>query len=151
MSQSLVNIYIHVIFSTKKREEFLCDKLIRKEMYKYIASILHTYNSSAIAIGGTKDHIHILMQLNKNNMLTKIIAEIKKSSTKWVKNKYKQFAEFHWQNGYGAFSVSHSNIDRVCGYIRNQEKHHKKFSFQDELRKLFQELGINYDERYLWD
>jgi REP element-mobilizing transposase RayT len=106
MAQSLTRIYIHVVFSTKNRESFLANENIRNEMHAYLAAIMKQYNSPAIIIGGTADHIHILCTLSRTHTLAKLIGEAKRNSSKWIKTKGNEYANFQWQNGYGAFSVS---------------------------------------------
>jgi putative transposase len=102
-------------------------------------------------MGGTSDHIHILCSISKNLAPSKIIEEVKTSSSKWMKTQGRQFADFYWQRGYGIFSVSVSNIEEVKKYILKQQEHHRKMSFQEEFRKFLEKHGVDYDERYLWD
>ena len=130
MSQSLSKLYIHIIFRTKKGE-FKLTRTVQEELYAYIDTILKAKESTAIIINGSDDHIHILCILSKNIALSKLIEEIKKNSSKWLKTKGSTLGNFKWQNGYGAFSVSQSQVENVKKYINNQEKHHKKRSFQD--------------------
>ena len=151
MAQSLAKIYVHVAFSTKNQHKFLTDQSIRKEMHAYLASILKAYDSPALLIGGVSDHVHILSLLSRTHALSKIIAEIKRNSSKWVKTKGDALANFQWQNGYGAFSVSFSNVAHVQDYILNQENHHRRMTFQDELRALLIKHQVEFDERYVWD
>ena len=149
MSQSLAKIYIHLIFSTKKREPFLQDSTVRQELHTYMAGILQQRQSPVLAIGGTEDHLHILCLLSKNESLVTLIAELKRSSSVWIKSKHQ--IPFQWQAGYGAFSVSHTVVNSVCRYIDNQLEHHRTISYQDELRELFRAQGIEWDEQYIWD
>ncbi len=151
MPQSLAKIYIHIIFSTKNHVCFLEDDDIRKEMHAYMTSILKEYDSHPLIIGGPADHVHILCTLSKNNTFVKIIGETKRNSSKWIKTKNGKYSTFQWQNGYGAFSVSYSNVQGVRNYIINQKKHHQKTTFQDEFRDLLKKQGIKLDERYVWD
>jgi REP element-mobilizing transposase RayT len=153
MSQSLSQIWVHVIFSTKNRKSFLKDPGIRKLFHNHIASLCNQHGSPALIVGGVEDHVHLLINLNKNQSLSSIIENIKKYSSKWIKAlaiSDENLSQFYWQNGYGAFSVSQSNVEKVKNYIENQESHHRKISFQDELRKIFALYGVNYDERYVW-
>lgn len=150
MGQSLAKNLIHLIFSTKHRVPVLMSK-IRAELNSYVAGALRDWESPAIEVNSVDDHVHLLFWLSKNHALKKIVEEVKKSSSKWIKSKGVQFDGFHWQNGYAAFSVSQSNVSRVRAYIRNQEEHHRKISFQDEFRAFLKRHGIEYDERYLWD
>jgi REP element-mobilizing transposase RayT len=102
-------------------------------------------------IGGVKDHVHMFISLSKTETLSKLIAEIKANSSRWVKSQHPDLRDFSWQGGYGAFSLSRSDYHSVIHYIANQKEHHKTVSFQDEFRKLMEENGINYDERYVWE
>ncbi|MFQ5825490.1 MAG: transposase [bacterium] len=151
MPQSLANIYIHIIFSSKNHICFLDDCHIRKEMHAYLASILNTYDSPALIVGGSADHIHILCILSRNNTLAKIIGETKRNSSKWIKTKSQKCSKFQWQNGYGAFSVSYSNVQRIRNYISNQEKHHQKTTFKEEFLTFFKKHAVEFDEKYVCD
>ena len=150
MSQSLSKMLIHFVTSTKKRQHLLIPT-IRPQLYAYIATTLKAYESPALKIGGTDDHIHILLVLSKNYPLAKIAEELKKSSSKWLKTKGPEFNDFSWQNGYGAFSVSQSHAAEVIHYIETQEEHHKKMTFQDEYREFLLKYQILFDEKYVWD
>jgi len=151
MAQSLSKIHVHIIFSTKDRENLLTDETIRKEMNAYLAKILKEYDSPALLIDGTGNHVHILCLLSRNFTLAKIVGETKRNSSKWIKTKGPEFNGFRWQNGYGAFSVSSSNVDAVRNYIAHQEQRHRRVTFQDELLGFLRKHGIEFDERYLWD
>ena len=150
MSQSLAKNLVHLVYSTKNRQTW-----IRREhqdgLHAYQAGIFREWESPAITIGGAEDHVHALFILSKNHALKKIIEEVKKGSSKWMKIDGPGIPDFYWQAGYGAFSVSQSNIASVKHYIENQEEHHRKMSFQDELRELFRRHEIEFDERYVWD
>lgn len=148
MAQSLTKQYSHIVFSTKNREKFINNK-IKNELYSYIAGILKSLKSPAIIIGGTDDHIHILCILSKNYSISKIIEELKKNSSKWIKTK--GMSNFYWQRGYGAFSISQSHVEIVQRYVKNQLEHHKNQTFKDEFRGLLQKYKIDFDERYVWD
>ncbi len=151
MSQTLVQLWTHIVFSTQNRYPFLKTSALRVRTYDYIASICRAQNCHAVIIGGTEDHIHLLVQLHKNMALSDFVEEIKKSCSKWIKTLGDhELKKFYWQRGYAAFSVSQSQVERVKQYIQNQEEHHKKKNFQDELRKFLNQHGVNYDERYLW-
>ncbi|HPO14869.1 MAG TPA: transposase [Candidatus Hydrogenedentes bacterium] len=151
MSQSLSRIYIHVIFSTKERRPFFPDCHLRREMHAYLASVFANHSSPAFLVGGVEDHVHVLCDFSRTYALSEVIKEVKRVSSIWIKTKGPEFSKFHWQAGYGAFSVSHSNVGRVRAYIMNQEEHHRKISFQDEFRKFLKKHAIEYDERYVWD
>lgn len=150
MGQSLAKNLIHLIFSTKHRVPVLTPD-VRGEVNSYVAGILRDWESPSIEVNSVEDHVHLFFCLSKNHALKKIVEEVKKSSSKWIKSKGVQFDGFHWQNGYAAFSVSQSNVPRVRAYIRKQEEHHRKISFQDEFRAFLKRHGVEYDERYLWD
>ena len=151
MAQSLSNILVHIVFSTKKRCPFLSDYKIRNEMYSYLGGTINSLDCSVILVGGSVDHIHILCKLSRNNSVAKIIGDIKRSSSKWIKTKSNTLTKFEWQNGYGVFSIGKSELKRIKKYILEQEEHHKKRTFQDEFRLFLKSYGIIYDERYLWE
>ena len=150
MPQSLAKIIIHIIFSTKNHAPFLSND-ISGEIFAYIAGILNKFDCYPILVNGVEDHVHILCNLSKNHAVCKIVEEVKKNSSKWIKNKSDEFKSFEWQNGYGVFSVSQSNLEAVKAYISNQRKHHQKLSFKDELRNFLNKYNIKYNEEYLWD
>ncbi|ANF53027.1 transposase [Chryseobacterium glaciei] len=150
MPQSLVKNYIHIIFSTKYRNDFI-DEKIEKELFSYIAIICKDFESSALQIGGTDNHIHILCLLSRKIALMKLVQEIKSHSSKWIKTKGKRYEDFFWQEGYGAFSVSEKNIYATINYIKNQREHHQNQSFKDEMIGILKKHKIQYDEKYLWD
>lgn len=149
MSQSLSKLYVHLIFHIK-------DSLVpiktedKNDLYAYIGSIIKDNESIPILINGTGDHIHILCVMSKNIALAKLIEEIKRHSSRWIKTRQPYYRQFAWQGGYAGFSVSQSLHDKTKGYIQNQEEHHKKMSFKEELIAFLKEYGIEYDERYLW-
>lgn len=150
MPQSLVKNYIHIIFSTKYRNDFI-DETIENELFAYIGSVCKQFESTAVQIGGTDNHIHILCLLSRKIALMKLVQEIKAHSSKWIKAKGKKYESFFWQDGYGAFSVSPNNIFAVKNYIKNQREHHKNYDFKKELVSYYQKYRIEYDEKYLWD
>ena len=150
MSQSLVKNLVHLVYSTKNRQPWI-SREFRDGLFAYQAGIFKEWESPAVAIGGTEDHVHALFSLSKNHALKKIVEEVKKGSSKWMKTNGPRNAEFYWQAGYGAFSVSQSSEPRVKNYIRNQDEHHRKMTFQDEVRALFRRHQVEFDERYVWD
>jgi REP element-mobilizing transposase RayT len=150
MAQSLAKNLLHLIFSTKNREPCLTPT-VRPKLHAYMAGILQHWESPAIVIGSEADHVHALFCLSKNVALCKAVEEVKKGSSKWLKTQGPEFAAFHWQNGYGAFSVSASNVPAVRRYIERQEEHHRKRTFQEELREFLKRYGLEWDERYVWD
>jgi len=151
MPQSLANVLVHIIFSTKNRYPFLADKDIRNKMHAYLGGTSKNLGCSIIAVGGVADHVHILCTLPRDKSISEIIREIKRSSSKWVKAQGNILTKFAWQNGYGIFSVGKSEVERTKKYILNQEEHHRKKGFQNEFREFLKKYKIEYDERYVWD
>jgi putative transposase len=151
MPQSLVQIYVHLVFSTKNRRPFLRDAALRHRLHAYLTGICNNQQSPAITVGGVEDHVHILCRLSKTLDVSVLIRELKRDSSKWVKDQDSALSDFAWQNGYGAFSVSPSHVEPLRYYIANQEEHHHTESFQDEFRRLCKKYGIELDERYAWD
>jgi putative transposase len=150
MPQSLAKNLIHLIYSTKDRAPCLSPK-IRNALFAYKAGILNQCNSPALLIGGVVDHVHVLFSLSKNHALAKVIEEVKKGSSKWLKTQGPDFRDFHWQAGYGAFSVSQSHVEQVCRYIERQEEHHRTHSFEDEFLAFLNRYEIEHDERFIWE
>jgi REP-associated tyrosine transposase len=151
MAQSLARLWTHLIFSTKNRFPFLTDKSIRADTHGYLAKVLREHDCETLVVGGVEDHVHALFALSRNYSIANVVKEIKRTSSRWIKEISPRQAKFHWQNGYGAFSVSQSNLDEVIRYIEGQEEHHKRVTFQDEYRAFLKAYGIPYDERYVWD
>ena len=151
MSQSLAKVYVHFVFSTKRRTPFLSDRALRLEMHRYLGGTCRKLDSPSICVGGVDDHVHLLVQLGRTWSVADFVKEIKQESSKWIKTKSASLLEFHWQGGYGAFSVSPSRVEELRRYIENQEEHHRTESFQDEFRRLLRAYGIEFDERYVWD
>lgn len=151
MPQSLAKIIVHIIFSTKDRRPFLKDENIRAEMHAYLAAAFKRLGAPAMIIGGAEDHVHMLWLWPRNKEGSKIIGEAKRCSSKWVKDKGGILGEFQWQKGYGAFSIGQSQIETVKKYIRNQEEHHKRVSFQEEYLDFLKKYGVEYDEKYIWE
>jgi len=150
MSQSLVKNLVHLVYSTKNRQGWISAS-VQEKLHAYQAGIFRQWESPALVIGGVEDHVHSLFSLSKNEPLKRIVEEVKKGSSKWMKAEGTKISEFQWQAGYAAFSVSQSNVDDVRRYIERQAEHHRRLSFQDELRALFDRHGIAFDERYVWD
>jgi len=150
MAQSLSKMYVHVIFSTKNKRALLVNS-VREELHCYMATVLKEWESPALTIGSVEDHVHIICMLSKNHPIKKIVEEVKKSSSKWIKTKDAIDSSFQWQAGYGAFYVSQSKVDQVVNYINNQKDHHHKESFEEEYRRFLKAYNIEFDERYVWD
>ncbi|MGH7493612.1 MAG: IS200/IS605 family transposase [bacterium] len=151
MPQSLVQVYLHIVFSTKKRRPYLNDQNLREKTHGYMAGICNNLNCPALINGGIEDHTHLLTRHSKILTISDFLRELKRSSSIWIKTQSEELSTFQWHNGYGAFSVSPSHVEQVKTYIANQETHHHKESFQDEFRRLCKKYGIEIDERYVWD
>lgn len=150
MGQSLVKNCIHLVFSTKHRQSFI-NPPIELELHSYLGGICNQLGCQTIKVGGYNDHVHILCLLSKNIALAKLLEELKSHSSKWIKTKGVNYSNFYWQNGYGAFSVNPSEVDKVCTYIANQREHHKNKTFMEEYRAFLKKYQVDYDERYVWD
>ncbi|MBI3410755.1 MAG: IS200/IS605 family transposase [Planctomycetes bacterium] len=151
MPQSLAQIYVHIVFSTKERRPFLQDQSLREEAHKYLGAMCNNLDCPVLRVGGVADHVHVLCRLGRTITLADLVRELKRESSKWLKTKAPTLDDFHWQNGYGAFSVSPAHVEAVRQYIANQEEHHRATSFQDEFRRLLKKYGLEWDERYVWD
>ena len=150
MPQSLAKNVIHLIFSTKDRKPFLSDD-VRQDLHAYMATILKNLECPAVIINSVEDHVHVLFLLHRTVTLSNVVGDLKKSSSKWLKTQSSQLELFTWQAGFGAFSVSESNIPAVKKYIQVQQEHHRKVSFKEELQLFLEKHGVTYDELYLWD
>jgi len=148
MSHSLSSLLTHVVFSTKDRISCISDE-IRRELCPYIGGIVREIGGKALIVNGTGDHMHVLLQLPAAISIADAMRLMKTNSSRWAHQKWPA-AKFSWQTGYGAFSVSRSNVAQVLKYIKEQEEHHKRISFQEEFLALLQRHGVEYDERYIW-
>jgi len=149
MPQSLANVLIHLIFSTKDREPFLLQADLRRRTHAYLAEVLRNFECPTLIVGGVSDHVHALFRLSRTRSIATVFEHLKKSSSKWIKTQ--GIPGFGWQRGYGGFSVSESNAAAVVAYIEKQEEHHRKVTFEDEFRLILQRHGVQFDERYVWD
>lgn len=150
MANTYSQIYIQAVFAVKGRENSIKIQW-REELYKYITGIITNHDQKLLAIGGIENHIHILIGLKSNCEISKLIQEVKANSSKFVNQKRFVRGKFSWQEGFGAFSYSRSQLDTVVKYIQNQEKHHAKKSFKDEYIEFLKNFDIDYDEKYLFD
>ena len=150
MPQSLSSVLIHVVFSTKNREPFI-SPAVEAERHPYMATIFRDHDSPSLIIDGTTDHVHMLFVLGRTITIADVVEEVKTGSSKWVKTKGLEFRNFHWQRGYGAFSIGQSNVSELKRYIRNQKQHHRRITFEDEYRVFLKRYEIGFDERYVWD
>ena len=149
MSQSLSKLFVHITFHIKKDHVFIRDE-DKTCLYAYIGAIIKDKGSVPVSINGTSNHIHVLCIMSKNIALSALVEEIKRHSSRWIKTLHPSYSTFAWQGGYAGFSVSPSLIPKTRLYIENQEEHHRKKSFEDELILFLKEYGIEYDEKYLF-
>ncbi len=149
MPQSLARILVHLVFSTKDRAPRL-DATLRPRLHEFLGGILRNHDCPPIRVGGVADHVHLLFVLSRTTDLANLVSTLKAVSSPWIKSR-SDLLRFHWQNGYAAFSVSPDQTDPLIAYIENQEAHHRKMSYKDELLKLLRRYGVDYDEKHLWD
>lgn len=150
MARTYTNLLFHLVFSTKQRKPLIAQPF-QAELHAYLGGIVRDLGGIPIEIGGVADHVHLLVRLKPTLALADALREIKAGSSKWLNEEKFKMLKFGWQDGYSAFTVSESQVNKVRAYIRGQEEHHRRVSFQDELRELLRRHGIEYDERYLWD
>ena len=151
MPQSLSAVYLHLVFSTKERRPFLRDKTVRDSLHAYMGGVSKTLECPPLIVGGVEDHVHLLCRFARTITHAEWVKELKRVSNGWLKEQGRDCADFEWQGGYADFSVSQSNLEQVKQYIAGQEEHHRKMTFQDELRTLLHKHEIEFDERYVWD
>ena len=149
MAHSYVNNLMHCVFSTKERFPFI-DANLEQRLWPYIGGIARENGVKALAIGGTGDHVHALLSLPATMSFAKVVQLIKGGSSKWIHEMSTKYKKFEWQEGYGAFSVSASQVNRTIAYINNQKEHHRKRTFEEELIELLDKHGVEYDRRYLF-
>jgi len=150
MPQSLSKVILHIIFSTKNREPWL-DVEVRPRIHAYLAMLCRDLGADLVHVGGIADHVHIITPLPRTVSQAQLIEKIKKVSSKWIKALDARYRGFFWQRGYGAFSVSPSQLDAVLQYVDAQQEHHRTRTFQEEYRELLRRHGVEFDERYVWD
>ena len=151
MPQSLSRIWLHVAFSTMDRRPYLQEAEVRDEMFRMLGHHARQCGCPPACVGGWIDHVHVLCGLSRTVTVAKLVEVLKRETSKWVKGRSAGLGSFHWQNGYGAFSVSESLLDHVTAYIDRQQEHHRRMTFQEEFRALCAKHGIAVDERYVWD
>ena len=149
MPNTFSNLLFHIVFSTKERRKLL-SKELRVRLFKYMSGIADKSNFKIIKLGGIDDHIHLLFSLSPDMPVAKAVQLIKGRSSKWLRENFTDLDIFSWQVGYGAFTVSKSQIDIVQKYIANQEEHHKKMSFEEEFVELLKRNKIDFDYKYLF-
>jgi len=151
MGQSLSQIYVHLTFSTKDRQP-LIDVAWEEELHACMADIFEKYDSHALIINSVVDHVHVLFRLSKNYSLSILVEEVKKGSSEWVKSIDDDYIDFSWQNGYGAFSVSHFQVDVVTRSIQNQKSQHSHKTYKEEVDEIMKQLGVlEYNSAYFWN
>jgi REP element-mobilizing transposase RayT len=150
MPNTYSQLYIQIVFSVKGRQN-LIHKNWRDELYKYICGIVNAKNQKVYAIGGVADHIHILVSLKPTIAISDLVRDIKANSSKWINEKGLIIGKFHWQEGFGAFSYSQTQLETIINYINNQEHHHKTKKFKDEYIELLKKFEIEYNEKYLFE
>ena len=151
MPQSHAQVWLHLVFSTKSRRPFLDSIEFRNEMFRMLAFHVKEQQCVSASVGGHVDHVHLLVGMSRTITIAKLVEKVKTETSSWAKKIANGTWKFEWQSGYGVFSVSHSNVEAVDKYIRDQDTHHARMSFQDEYRKLCEKHGIVIDERYVWD
>ena len=150
MANTFTQLYVHLIFAVKGRENIISSKF-KDELYKYICGIVNVNHQKVYSINAMPDHVHILLSTKPNCLLSDLMRDIKASSSKWINDNKFVIGKFQWQEGFGAFSVSQSQVDKVIAYINNQEKHHQKLSFKEEYTGLLKSYKIEFDEKYIFD
>ena len=150
MSGTFSQIYIQTVFAVKGRENFL-QKPWRNDIFKYISGIIKGKNQKPIIVNGTSNHVHLFIGLKPSIALSDLVRDVKNNTSNFINEQEFIQGKFSWQEGYGAFSYSHSEINRVYQYILNQEEHHRKKSFKEEYLEYLQKFEIEYDEKYLFE
>jgi putative transposase len=151
MPQSLARIWLHIVFSTGQRRAYLQNVEIREEMFRMLGHHAKEAGCPPARVGGWIDHAHVLCALSRTVTVAGLVEVLKRETSKWIKQRAADLSLFHWQNGYGAFSVSQSNVDSVIAYIEGQPEHHGQMTFQDEFRALCARHKMEIDERYVWN
>lgn len=148
MPNTFTQIYLHVVFAVQNRESLIQPNW-KDELYKYITGIVQNNKHKLIAIDGVSNHLHLAIGYKPHQLIPELLQDIKGYSSKWINERKFVRGKFRWQEGYGAFSFSHSHMDKVVKYINNQEKHHKKIKFREECIQLLKKYEIAYDEKYV--
>jgi len=149
MANTFTQIHLHLIFGVQNRASLISTEW-EDRLYKYITGIIQNNDHKLLSINGMPDHIHILIGMRPTQSLSSLMQDIKGDSSKWINENKLVKGKFSWQQGYGAFSYSKSQIPRVINYIKNQKEHHKKISFIDEYKNVLTDFGINYDEKFIF-
>jgi putative transposase len=149
MANTYTQIHIHFVFAVKFRDGIISSQW-KNTLYKYITGTIHNNNHKLLAINGTSDHIHILIGLRPSQSISDLMKDVKQSSSKWINENKLAKGHFEWQEGYGAFSHSKSQINKVIDYIDNQESHHKKLTFKEEYLDFLKKFEVDYDEKFVF-
>ena len=149
MSDSYTNLLYHIVFSTKDRRPIIAPEY-ESRLYDYIGGTIRGVGGISLELNGTTDHVHLLAKLRPDRALSDVLRDLKANASGWMHDVFPVLKDFSWQRGYGAFTVSQSNVEEVRRYILRQKEHHEKFSFRDEFIHFLKANGIEYDERYLW-
>ncbi|MGZ8845144.1 MAG: IS200/IS605 family transposase [Pyrinomonadaceae bacterium] len=149
MANTFSQIYIQTVFAVENRQSLITPDF-REDLYKYITGIVRNHGQKLIAINGMSDHVHILIGLKPSMALADLVREVKADSTNFVNDRNLVRGRFNWQEGYGAFSYGHSQLDRIIRYIQNQERHHARHSFKDEYMTLLRKFDIAFEEKYVF-
>ena len=149
MGSTLTNLIYHTIFSTKNREPMIIPE-IGPDLYRYLGGILKSEGGVLLQIGGMADHIHMVIKLKPVHALSTVMQKVKGSSSKWINEQNRLADKFVWQDGYGAFTVSESQLEAVIYYVKDQNMHHKHRSFKDEFIRMLEHHRVEYNEQYLW-
>ena len=150
MANTYTQYYLHLVFTPKKRDA-LIQRTWKNDLEKYITGIVQSYEHKLLAIGSMPDHMHLLIGYNVNQLIPKLMEQIKTSTNEWINNNNLSKFKFEWQKGYGAFTYSRSQVDGVVRYILNQEEHHRKETFREEYLELLKEYGIPFKNEYLFE
>jgi REP element-mobilizing transposase RayT len=149
MANTYTSIHYHIIFSTKNREKYISQE-IEERVWAYIGGVARAHKMTALEIGGFEDHIHALVTAPATLSLSQVAQFLKGDSSKWIHAEFPALRNFAWQDGYGGFTVSRSNLPEVVRYIKRQREHHRKRTFQEEYVEFLVKHGIEYDERFVW-
>lgn len=149
MPKTYTNLLYHIVFSTRERLPLITNDK-RPQLYEYVGGTVRGLGGISLAIGGIEDHLHLLAKLRPDNALSSVLRDLKANSSGWMHDVFPDLSDFSWQRGYGAFTVSASQIPHVKRYIANQERHHRKRSFRAEFVEMLKINEIEFDERFLW-
>lgn len=150
MAQTLISMYVHIVLHTKHTKKFIRPE-IESKLFTKLENLVSEVGSKTIIMNGTANHVHLLISMSKNNQISTLIEDLKSQSSKWMKQQGDDFKNFHWQGGYGAFSICNNRLEIVIRSIENQKEHHKKVSTEEEYVQLLKENGIDFEEEYLWN